>query len=274
MSPAPPGPVRAASTPRPVPTWRILLRGELVLLHLVAVAAIVAMGFAGRWQFDVWRQDQARDRAQQTTQTPVALSSVLGPDDPLTARADGTVVQVKGRWAPVGDQFLLTGRTAAPWVVSPLLVQGTGSALLVVRGATAGDQLPSLPDGPVRVTGVVQPSEQFPAAVAEGRRVEALNVSVLVGEVPYDLYAAYLVRTGEAPPDPTSLTTVAPTLPDATWTAGIRNVVYAVQWEVFAAFTAFMWWRVARDRVQDHRAIAADSAADRAPDLTDHAPVA
>lgn len=243
----------------PVPGWRILLRGELVLLHVIAVAAIVAMVLAGRWQLEAWREYQALDRLQQAEQTPVPLASVLGPDDALTGRADGAVVRVEGRWAPAGDQFLLPGRLPGrSWVVSPLLVDGTESGLLVVRGSTAGERLPAVPAGPVSVTGVVQPSESFGTQVSADRRVEALNVSVLVGAVPYDLYAAYAVRTGQSPPDPTALDAVSPSRPDASWTAGIHNLVYAIQWWLFAAFTGFMWWRIARDRVSEHQAMVLD----------------
>lgn len=250
----------------PVPGWRILLRGELVLLHVVAVAAIVAMVLAGRWQLDAWREYQALDRLRQAEQTPVPLASVLGPDEPLTGRADRAVVRVDGRWAARDDQFLLSGRTPGrSWVVSPLLVDGTESAVLVVRGSTTGDRLPAVPAGPVSVTGVVQPGESFGTQVDSGRRVEALNVSVLVGAVPYDLYAAYVVGTGQSPPDPTALDAVAPARPDASWTAGIHNLVYAIQWGLFAGFTVFMWWRIARDRVADHQAMTDDVGAPQTP---------
>lgn len=254
----------------PVPAWRILLRGEFILLHVIAVAAVVAMVLAGRWQLDAWREYQALDRLQQAEQTPVPLASALGPDDALTGRADGAAVRADGRWAPADDQFLLPGRTPGrSWVVSPLLVDGTESALLVVRGSTTRDRLPAVPPGPVTVTGVVQPSESLSTQVGPDRKVAALNVSVLVGAVPYDLYAAYVVRTAQSPPDPTALEAVSPAAPNASWTAGIHNLVYAIQWVVFAAFTAFMWWRIARDRVADHQAMG-----DGAPQTPQGAPVA
>lgn len=264
-----------ATPSTPVPAWRILLRAELVVLHAVAIAAVIAMVLAGRWQLGVWREYQSQDQAQQIQRSPVPLASVLGPDEPLTARSDGTLVRAEGRWAPVDDQFLLPGRTPRrSWVVSPLLVDGTGSALLVVRGATATDRLPPVPAGPVTVTGVVQPSEPFGTSVGTDRRVDALNVSVLVSAVPYDLYTAYVVRTDQLPPDPTTLDPVAPVRPDASWTAGIRNLVYAIQWEIFAGFTAFMWWRIARDRVADYQAMDGAVIAGGAPGPSDRAPVA
>jgi len=39
---------------------------------------------------------------------------------------------------------------------------------------------------------------------------------------------------------------VAPT-PDPSRWAGIRNLLYAFQWWLFAGFVAFMWWRVVGD---------------------------
>lgn len=252
------------SHPRSTPTWRLLLRGELVLLHLVALVALSAMSYAGYWQLEAWQRSQADDRAAKAERDPVALSELLGPDDAINAEADGASVLIEGRWAPVADQFLVTGRAPGrSWVVSPLLVDGTQSAVLVVRGSSDGSDLPPLTAGTVRVTGVVAPSEPFSTAVTGGREIEALNVPVLVASVPYDLYSVYVVRTAQSPPDPAELDPVAVSLPEASWTAGARNLAYGIQWWVFAAFTAFMWWRVASDRVVDHRAMDAAAASDR-----------
>jgi hypothetical protein len=40
---------------------------------------------------------------------------------------------------------------------------------------------------------------------------------------------------------------VPPPLPDPSRWSGIRNLLYACQWWVFAAFVAFMWWRMTDD---------------------------
>lgn len=251
------------SNPRSTSSWRLLLRGELLLLHLIAVVAVGGMLYAGYWQLDGWRQSQAEDRAAKAQRDPVPLSDLLGPDDPITAEADGAAVQIQGRWAPAEDQFLVTGRAPGrSWVVSPLLVDGTESAVLVVRGSTDASDLPPLAAGTVSVTGVVAPSEPFRTAVTGGREIEAVNVPVLVGSLPYDLYSVYVVRTGQSPPDPAELAPVAVSLPEASWTAGARNLAYGIQWWVFAAFTAFMWWRVARDRMDDYRAMDAATASE------------
>lgn len=260
---------------RPLPTWRILLRGELLLLHLVACVSVAAMLFAAQWQVGVWQDSQVADRVAKAESEPVPLSDVLGPDQALTAEADGAAVQVQGRWAPAEDQFLVTGRVAGgAWVVSPLLVDDTRSAVLVVRGSTGQDELPPLSDGPVTVTGVLQRSESYDTSVSAGRRVEAVNIPVLVGAVPYDLHSGYVVRTQQSPVDPAALEPVTVALPDASWTAGGRNLAYGLQWYVFAAFTAFMWWRIARDRVLDHRALAEALAADATSRRSPRTPVA
>jgi surfeit locus 1 family protein len=36
---------------------------------------------------------------------------------------------------------------------------------------------------------------------------------------------------------------------DVSWTVGLRNLAYAVQWWVFGAFAVFMWWRMATESV-------------------------
>ena len=50
------------------------------------------------------------------------------------------------------------------------------------------------------------------------------------------------------------LTPVALPDPDVSWSVGLRNLAYAFQWWVFAAFALFMWWRMATENVAMRRA--------------------
>ena len=40
---------------------------------------------------------------------------------------------------------------------------------------------------------------------------------------------------------------MSPPDPEVSWTVGLRNLAYALQWWVFGLFSAFMWWRMATD---------------------------
>lgn len=235
----------------------------MLLLHLVTLLAITLMVLAGLWQLDVYTAGQDRDEPPPFAPA-VALSEVLGPDDALSADAARTVV-VQGSYADAGEQFLVSGRQQAGrngyWVVSPLLVadvsaaEGRPSALLVVRGWQPTATPPTVPVGDVRVTGVLAPGEQESTAVGPGRVIAAIRIPVLIAEVPFDLFSGYLLRTSESPPPLDGLVRVVPAAADVSWTAGLRNLAYALQWWLFAGFAGFMWWRICLDEVARSRAL-------------------
>jgi surfeit locus 1 family protein len=73
-----------------------------------------------------------------------------------------------------------------------------------------------------------------------------------------DLYDGYLVLTDSTPRS--HLRPVTPPVPAASRLAGLRNLVYAVQWWLFAAFVVFMAWRMVADRAAP---VPAERGADR-----------
>jgi cytochrome oxidase assembly protein ShyY1 len=163
-------------------------------------------------------------------------------------------VAATGSYAPARQQFFVRGKQqdghAGYWVLAPLL---TGrSAVLVVRGWVRHPSDPaasSVPTGPVRVIGWLQPPE--PASTPYGpasdsRVVTAVSTASLVAQVPYDLYSGYLVVAEQRPPE-RQLDLVERPVAPGSGTAGWRNLAYAGQWWLFAAFVAFMWWRIVRD---------------------------
>ncbi len=230
----------------------------MLALHGLLVIVVAATGLLGWWQLDAWRAVQANDVADRLDRGPVALAAVLGRDDPLTGQDVGVPVVVEGRYAPAGEQFLVSGReldgVEGFWVLSPLRVAGAGSSLLVVRGwAAAGDELPPVPSGSVRETGVLLPGEEGSGAVSAGRVVTSVRVPALVGEVRGDLYGAYLLRTDTSAADPASLEPVPPPAGDPPWDVGLRNLAYGAQWWLFGGFAVFMWWRICADRLAASR---------------------
>lgn len=272
------------SAPGAAPVTVTVLREPAMLaLHALLVLVLAGTAAMGWWQLGMWRAAQADEVAERLTRSPVALGRVLGPDDALGNDDVGVPVVVAGRYAPAAEQFLVSGRELAGrdgfWVLSPLRVAATGSRLLVVRGWTSdGSALPPLPVGPVRVGGVLQPGEEGSGTVSAGRVVDAVRIPALVAAVDGDLYGAYLLRTptsgaaasgaaasGTAASGTATsgthpaggLAAVPPPRPEASWSAGLRNLAYASQWWVFGAFGLFMWWRMVRDRLDAARAKAA-----------------
>lgn len=211
------------------------------LLALVLMAAMIGLGL---WQLGVYderRQDDALLRAREPA---VPLADVLGPDAALPADGVGRPVTVTGRYLPAETIHVreLPGSPATYAVVTPL-VTGNGSAVLVVRGAV--DRLPAASTAPwprVQVTGLLQPSQADGEPLSKDRVTTGLRIPALLTGFSTDLYAGYVVRTGSRPPE--QLPEVAAILPNPSPLAGLRNLLYAVQWWVFAGFVAFMWWRI------------------------------
>ncbi|MGH3372361.1 MAG: SURF1 family cytochrome oxidase biogenesis protein, partial [Nocardioidaceae bacterium] len=150
------------------------------------------------------------------------------------------------------------------WVVTPVAVCAdpdpcpAAPALLVVRGWTAAPgQAPAAPAGPVRLTGWLQPPEGsgLPDPDPDDDVLPELRVADAIQRVDQDLYGGYLVAdraepssgiAGLDPVDPASL-------PEPGSGTGLRNLLYAVQWWVFAGFALFVWWRWSRDELERPR---------------------
>lgn len=251
---APPRP--APPAPRP-PAWRILLTPGMLGVHLFALVAIAACVVAGNWQYGSYADEQAAEAADRSGVAPVEVTDLLDPDEPLAGDDVGRRVVATGAYAP-DEQLLVAGREHAGrdgwWVLSPLVVDGAEAALLVVRGWTDSATLPDVPAGTVTVTAAVQPGEDAPTGAAltpdDSRVVDVVRLQSLVNEVPFRLYPAYALRTDQQPAPADGLTPVAVPAPDPSWTTGLKNMAYALQWWVFGAFALFMWWRICLDRLR------------------------
>jgi surfeit locus 1 family protein len=225
--------IRRLTTPRAL---------GLLVLALVVMAVMIAMG---RWQYGVYDDHQRADALAVMRRAAVPLDTALGPDSAFPSASVGVPVVASGRYLRSDQLYVkdLPGSKDTYSVVTPLLT-GSGSALLVVRGSTSTTQAPAA-RGPVRVTGILEPSQSQPSSV-DGRRVtDGIWVPGLVSAVRPDLYSGYVVLTSSEPAEP--LARVEPPLPDPSRWAGLRNLLYAVQWWIFAAFVAFMWWRISTD---------------------------
>jgi hypothetical protein len=71
-----------------------------------------------------------------------------------------------------------------------------------------------------------------------------IRVADAVQRVDVDLYSAYVIS--EEPAAGLQAADVE-SLPSPGSFTGVRNLLYAVEWWVFGAFAAFIWWRWRRD---------------------------
>jgi cytochrome oxidase assembly protein ShyY1 len=124
------------------------------------------------------------------------------------------------------------------------------------------------PHGDATVVGWLQPPEGTgePDPDPGDDVVPQLRIADLVQRVDVDLYGAYLVLDPERTDGPDAAAATGPglepatldQLPEAGQFTALRNLLYAVEWWVFAGFAAFVWWRYVRDVTAEAAAEEAD----------------
>jgi surfeit locus 1 family protein len=234
---------------------RTALRPRSLGLLALVLALIAGFIWMGMWQLDVARE-KGRTQALQAAQARpvVPLSQLISPHQPFPADGSLRKVTVTGRYDPSGQVLVtprrLDGRTGA-WVVTPLVVASSGARVAVVRGFVdrPSDARPPTTTGRVTVTGGLAPGESPSTATGLPKgQMGSIDLSVLLNTWGGDIYNAFVFATAEQP-DATlsagSIVRVPPPTPKAGFDK--RNAAYAVQWWVFAAFAAYMWWRVVRE---------------------------
>lgn len=238
--------------------WRTALSPRWAGLLVLAVAIAAVMSLLGVWQLQVYQDKTSAATERRAAAPPVPLDSLFSIDEGLPEKAVGRRVTVSGSWAPAGDQIFVSGRQHGDrdgfWVVTPLLLDGDAGAVLVVRGWAAAPDEPTaaVRPGRVTVTGTVLGSEaeDSSAAASRGRVLPSLRLPTIVGMVGYRLYDAFVLLATVVPPSSTAPATVDPPPPPKDH-AGLRNIAYAVQWWIFAAFVLFMWCRMVVDAHRD-----------------------
>ncbi|UPK75091.1 SURF1 family protein [Nocardioidaceae bacterium SCSIO 66511] len=236
-------------------TLRVLLRPPMLGLHVLGIVSLIFTLVMGLWQLGVYDTRQQHERADKQDVATVPLDDALGPDEAFSGSANHRPVEVSGSFGPADQQIWVSGRThrgdPGYWLVAPFIVSD-GHALLVVRGwSPTNDALPAPPQGQVSIKAVLQLGEEAGRPLGADRTTDMIRIPALANELPYDLYSGYAIQTDPAPGH--GLTAVPPPDPDVSWTVGLKNLVYAVQWWVFGVFALFLWVRMSRDVVRDAR---------------------
>ncbi|UNX56460.1 SURF1 family protein [Georgenia sp. TF02-10] len=259
----------------------------LVLLVVLLGAALVCVRL-GAWQLDraALRGAEAEEAAFAATLAaePVPLDEVLRAQTSFTAEELGVPVTVRGELQP-DQQVLVPGRevdgTDAVLVVTALrLTDGpdAGAMLPVLRGwlpaaavsTSGGAAAPAdaataarlqVPAGEQELIGWLGVSEAAaPGTDLPAGMVGAVSVGELANRWGGPTFGGYLVQfaaDGERPgTSPTGLPHApAPGMAQESG-MNLQNLAYAVEWVVFAGFALFVWWRMLRDDVAEHRAAA------------------
>lgn len=255
---------------RPPGTFYLLTRPSMFLLHVPAVLAVLTAVLLGNWQFSAWQMHRADRAAELADSSPVPLEDVMGPDEPFPGDSVGRPVSLTGRWLPQGAVHVADRDHQGEdgfWLVVPVVTCGgsavdcsDAAAMPVVVGWSETPSEPTTPlTGPVEVTGWLQPGEGAadPDPDPADRVLPSLRIADLLQRVDTDLYGAYLIleEPAEARGD---LVPVTPeSLPDPPTSTALRNLLYGVEWWLFAGFAVFLWWRWTKDEMAAARARAA-----------------
>ncbi len=218
---------------------------------LVLMAAMVSLGF---WQLSVYDDQQHADAQSALREPTVPLDTLIGPDDAFPSDGVSRPVMVSGTYL-ARDQLYVRHFAGSPgrYAVATPLVTATGSAILVVRGSTASPSA-EVPSGRVTVRGILEPSGGIGSPPNASGLTNGLSIASLVNAIGPDLYSGYVLLRKSAPPQSPALVAVSPPLPDPSPWSGVRNLLYACQWWVFALFVAFMWWRMTGELATQHPA--------------------
>jgi cytochrome oxidase assembly protein ShyY1 len=238
--------------------FRILFSPHVVVLHLLAIGALVACGLLGRWQLGVF-EDSGKPHAV-LDPAPVAVATLTAPGRQMTTVAVSRQVTAEGTF-DASKQLLVAERDKGLWLLTPLDLDD-GTSIPVVRGwvATADDPATAVPVGKVKVTGRLQPSETLdsvqsrPRQLPPGQVMTVSSAELINRWQGVKLRNGYVVATGQSPAPAVAAKPVSmppPTEPGGfTW----RNLAYAAQWWIFGLFAVFMWWHFVRDALRGRTA--------------------
>ena len=237
---------------------RTFLTPRWLGLLAVVIAVCVGFGWLGAWQLSVAQHDAvAKIQAERDALVEAPLREVLAPHSAFGEQAAGHPVVVEGEYDGA-HQFLVPNRVlegeSGYWVVTPLLVDQGAAVIEVMRGfVITPDQADVPPTQPVTIRGELAPGESpyfGEDPLPEGQR-GTIDLSSLANERPEQFYNGFIFVTSE---DPQLTSGALEPVPPPVLTAGDidwRNLGYALQWWVFAAFAVFMYVKMLRDAAQN-----------------------
>jgi cytochrome oxidase assembly protein ShyY1 len=230
--------------------------------HALVVLVVLVTVLLGWWQWTV-SQGHKSDKSEALAHaTPVPLDDVFGHNDAFPGSQTGRPALLEGTWLPESTVYV-SGHQGGYWVATPLEV-GSGAdapAIYVVRGWTADPATaPAAPSGAAKLVGWLQPPENGGLTDAHPGDdiLPELNIADAMGHVKQDLYSGYAIvadhergwpATDAAVNDGSAgLEAATPnSMPTASFTTGLRNLLYALEWWIFSLFAIYIWWRYVRE---------------------------
>ena len=223
------------------------VRAKQWLIAVVGAVLTVAMLWLGLWQMRVFEDKENESAAARAAQPAVPLLDFVA--------ADGTVGDIYGKPASATGRYLPSQQArvvAEDGTVRVLtaLQLADGRVLAVVRGVLppAMATIPEPPGGEVTPAGIFLPSEAGTDSADSGTELRSVRLAALAQFWPQQLLPGFITLPA-ADSAAQGLIPAVVALPSGS--GSIQNVGYALQWWVFAAFSAFMTVRFIRALSRD-----------------------
>jgi len=244
---------------------RVMLRPKWIAMLLLALAIAVVCVLLSQWQISRAIERGALHAEPEPVKQVQPLTALQEPQGPTRDAAAGSPVTVDGVFRAdtdiVGGRY--QGEQTGYWVVSRFDLE-TGASLAVARGFAATLEqarqvAAELPDqdesaGRASIAGVFFPTE---APITGDRLADgvigSMSTAILVNRwqdvADRSFYSGYLIQQ----PAPTGLESVLIRHSEPDPVFDWLNVVYAIEWIVFAGFAVFVWYRMVRDEWIDEQ---------------------
>lgn len=245
------------------PALRVLRTPQWILRTVGALLAIAICVVASFWQYN--RTDDQLAVARSAVSQLVPYDELVPTDSrSLDIGWLGHNVSVAGEVVP-GARSFVRSRLSQDDEVGYLVVDGVrlddGRVVAVLQGWVPDvESAPSLAGREVRVTGRVQPYENFYAGAPVTASDPLLTISAAGLAKQWGDHApvdGYVTVTGTAAaPGLEVATPLVGTDPDVPFP--LQNAFYSLQWLIFAGIVVFAWVRFFREDVRAERRRTAD----------------
>jgi surfeit locus 1 family protein len=250
---------------------KTLFSRKYILMTLVVLAAIAVMARLGVWQLDRREQRIARnaDLAAKLDAAPISMNeAALATAWPLPEDRDAVRnmrADAMGRY-DFDQQIVLLQQSyqdqPGVHLVAPLVLAGTGRAILVDRGWIPFDESQAgrldqynAEGGEVTISGRLQPSQILFGSAAEKAKESAagepaksewyrIDVEAIQKQLPYELLPVYLLQS---PGEQGNVALPYRSEPEVDLSEG-PHLGYALQWFAFAIIAGVVYVGVVRSR--------------------------
>jgi cytochrome oxidase assembly protein ShyY1 len=245
------------------PTLReVMLRPRWIAVLLLCLAVAGVFAWLGQWQLA--RAIDTAPREEGATEQVMPIADVVRPGEYLPEPLVGQVVSVTGSFVP-GDFVVISSRyndgVEGYWVSGQFRLDGATPVSLAVAvgwaasreaaddaAAALSDQWAADPERQVTLTGrVISDEGPVPPPPEDPWELTRMSPAALLSRW-HDIEGLEVYRPYLTADEPLGgLVDIASPAPTSGSPVNWLNLFYAAEWVVFAGFSFYLWYRLARD---------------------------